>query len=142
MITLILRRQVYTEKQTIGKLYVDYHKALPPIYICDVLEDKYRGQKKEDKIWGQTAIPYGTYRLRNIFSKKMNYICPVLFDVPNFSGVMIHKGNTEADTLGCLLIGTFNGKQLAPGSSTKAFNSLMSIVGSIKGYYEIKIINE
>jgi hypothetical protein len=31
---------------------------------------------------------------------------PILLNVKGYSGIRIHKGNTEVDSLGCLLCGT------------------------------------
>ena len=112
-------KRIYTCKDyTIGHLYVDGS------YICDTLEDTDRmldssmslDQIAKIKVKGMTAIPTGRYKvLMNIVSPKyskskyyMN-ICkgrvPRLDNVPGYSGVLIHVGNTAADTEGCLLLG-------------------------------------
>ena len=68
------------------------------------------------KIPGKTCIPEGTYKitLYNQGKKTIEYanVYPemhrgmlLLNDVPGFSGVMIHVGNTDADTDGCILVG-------------------------------------
>ena len=112
-------KRIYTCKDyTIGHLYVDGS------YICDTLEDTDRmldssmtlDQIAKIKVKGMTAIPTGRYKvLMNIVSPKyskskyyMN-ICkgrvPRLDNVPGYSGVLMHVGNTAADTEGCLLLG-------------------------------------
>ena len=80
---------------TIGKMYVD------GVETCYTLEDVVR----EEKIYGETAIPAGRYRVLVTFSNRFQRDLPLLVDVPNFTGIRIHPLNTAADTHGCLLVG-------------------------------------
>lgn len=82
---------------TIGKLYIDNQ------YFCDTLEDTVR--KDGEKVYGQTAIPAGMYRVKKTFSPRFKKVLPEILEVPNFSGVRIHAGNTAKDTEGCVLLG-------------------------------------
>lgn len=94
---LTLKRNFKGPDYTIGKLYIDGH------YFCDTLEDTVRpaGQK----IAGKTAIPAGDYKVIKSYSPRFKKILPEILDVPGFSGVRIHAGNTAKDTDGCLLLG-------------------------------------
>jgi hypothetical protein len=67
------------------------------------LEDPERGFK----IKGDTAIPKGRYRVILSMSARFKKVLPLLLNVPGYSGVRIHGGNTKKDTLGCPLIGKF-----------------------------------
>ena len=96
----------YGPNYTIGKLYID------GIYFCDTLEDPNRDQNKngvfdnnEIKISGDTCIPVGTYNVVLTLSPKFKRMLPRLENVNNFTGVLIHAGNTKKDTEGCILIG-------------------------------------
>lgn len=80
---------------TIGKLYLDGQ------YLCDTLEDTVR----DKKIAGKTAIPTGTYNCEWTYSQRFKRVLPEVFNVPGFTGVRIHTGNTAADTEGCILVG-------------------------------------
>lgn len=104
---LKLNRIYKAETYTIGKLYVD------GVYFCDTLEDKVR----EDgvKVFGETAIPKGTYHIAITYSNRFKRDMPLLLNVPMFEGIRIHSGNTDKDTHGCILVGknTINGKVTA-----------------------------
>lgn len=84
---------------TIGRLFVDGK------YFCDTLEDRCRDLDKEEKVIRETAIPAGTYEVIVNVSAKFKRKLPLLLDVPYFSGIRIHRGNTDKDTSGCILVG-------------------------------------
>lgn len=96
---LILKRIALKETYTIGHLYVDGK------YFCDTCEDKVRDLTKENKVYGETAIPYGRYKICLCISPKFKRLLPKLLNVPHFEGVLIHRGNTAADSAGCILVG-------------------------------------
>ena len=115
---LVLKRIAARENYTRGRLYVN---GIP---FCDTLEDTDRGldqamplaELRAKKVPGKTAIPTGTYRITmNRKSPKFSKIdyyrgfcdgyMPRLLGVPGFEGVLIHCGNRENDTAGCLLVG-------------------------------------
>lgn len=97
MIKLLVKREFFTEKYTIGKLYVD------GVYFCDTLENTVRPEGI--KIPNETAIPYGKYKVIVNFSPKFKRLLPRLLEVPMFDGILIHRGNSVVDTSGCILIG-------------------------------------
>lgn len=90
-----LKRRYLGEVYTIGSLSIDGQ------YFCDTLEDVVR----QVKVYGETAIPYGRYNIILNVSPHFGRILPRLIDVPQFDGVLIHRGNTAEDTAGCILVG-------------------------------------
>ena len=54
---------------------------------------------------GRSAIPEGRYAVVITYSPKMKQWLPLLLNVPKFSGIRIHAGNTAKDTEGCILVG-------------------------------------
>ena len=97
--TLLLKRIALRDTYTIGKLYID------GVYQCDTVEDKVRNLDKEKKVYGETAIPYGTYKVSWTYSPKFKKYMTLLEDVPHFAGIRIHSGNTAKDSLGCIIVG-------------------------------------
>lgn len=103
---IILNRFQFSPKSCIGALNFGDFK-------CYTLEDTDRELKQTDpvdlikilKVPSQTCIPYGEYEVITNFSKRFKKIMPLLLEVPGFSGVRIHSGNTAEDTEGCLLLG-------------------------------------
>lgn len=91
-----VKRTFKGAEYTIGHLYIDGQ------YFCDTLEDTVR---TGIKIAGKTAIPAGIYKVKKTMSPRFKTILPEILNVPNFSGVRIHSGNTAKDTEGCLLLG-------------------------------------
>jgi len=97
---------------TISRVYINDR------FICHGLEDEFRPRK----VPGETRIPAGCYdlgvrdeggfhnRYRRVFSGIHQGMIEIL-SVPDFRYVLIHVGNFDRDTAGCLLLGRadFNG---------------------------------
>jgi hypothetical protein len=88
-------REPSTAAATLGILLID------GVFVCWTLEDVVR----EVKIPGETAIPAGRYAVRLSLSQRFQKLLPEILTVPNFKGIRIHAGNTQADTAGCVLVG-------------------------------------
>lgn len=115
---LELKRDTFTDKTTIGKLYLD------GLEFAHTLEDTDR--KLEDggvKVFGKTCIPRGTYDVIVDMSKRFNKLMPLLLRVPQFEGIRIHAGNYDKDTEGCILVGSTRGNDFI-GDSRITFESL------------------
>lgn len=137
---ITLNRIAKKAKYTIGKLYINNQ------YFCDTLEDTDRGltqsmteqQIKPKKVYGETAIPTGTYKVIISYSNKFKKQMPLLLNVPGFAGIRIHSGNTEKDSLGCILVG----KNKAVGKvleSRDTYSKLFSILQEANKKETIKI---
>lgn len=118
---LKLNRIFLGSSATIGELLVnDKH-------LCDTLEDRVRPEG--EKVYGKTAIPEGTYEVKLTYSPRFKKILPEILNVPNFSGIRIHTGNSSKDTEGCILVGTWDGeKEDWVGNSRIAFDELMALL--------------
>jgi hypothetical protein len=112
---LTVARKEFTEKSTIGDLLIDGE------FECFTLEDCVRPAK----IMGMTAIPAGTYEVVINFSGRFKRPLPLLLKVPDFEGVRIHPGNTDADTEGCILVGRMKQPDFI-GESRVAFEALFT----------------
>ena len=105
---ILVDRYLSTNEATLSRVYVDMS------FACMGLEDEARTVK----VPGETRIPAGRYKVRlrtfgphherylkdrrfRAFHIGMLEIC----GVPGFSDILIHVGNTEHDTAGCLLVG-------------------------------------
>ena len=105
---LQLKREIFTDESTIGTLTIDGK------FECYILEDKDRGinntltleQILKVKVYGKTCIPYGRYEVDWTMSARFKKMMPILLNVVGWSGIRIHSGNSEIDSLGCLLCGT------------------------------------
>lgn len=118
---LTLNRIFLGSSATIGELLInDKH-------LCDTIEDRVRPEG--EKVYGKTAIPEGTYEVKLTHSPRFKKILPEILNVPNFSGIRIHTGNSSKDTEGCILVGTWDGeKEDWVGSSKIAFDELMTLL--------------
>jgi len=79
------------------------------------------------KIYGETCIPRGIYEIIVDFSPKYNKEMPHILDVPGFDGIRIHAGNSDVDSLGCILVGSTVQKDFV-GNSIATFSSLMELL--------------
>jgi len=124
-----LVRQVFTDKSTIGSLYVN------DVFFCYTLEDKDRGLDQSQsvftiqakKLFGITAIPYGKYPLIVNKSPKFGRLLPRLQGIKGFDGVLIHRGNSAEHSHGCILVGYKKGTDCIM-ESTKAEADLITIL--------------
>lgn len=132
---LKVNRRWKKESYTIGELFVN------GVRLCNTLEDKDRGLNSsmpvgiinQKKIYGLTAIPTGTYKVvlsyspkfaKKTWGKKYGGLVPELLNVKGYSAIRLHPGNTDKDSLGCILIGENKevGKVI---NSTKCYYELM-----------------
>ena len=116
-----LRRIARKPTYTIGRLSIDGR------YFCDTVEDKDRDLNRngvfdgaEKKVYAQTAIPNGRYRVTMgvqspKFSQRAGYnwskpngrygMLPRLLNVPHFDGILIHAGSSARSSAGCIIVG-------------------------------------
>lgn len=142
---LLLRRIFLGKEYTVGRLWADGQ------YVCDTLEPVDRGldcgMKLEDimavkRERGVTAIPTGVYgvtlqvRSPRFGERKQYAFCggrlPRLVDVPGYEGVLLHIGNYQEDTQGCVLVG----RNLVRGqllSSAVTFRGLYGLLQAAVG---------
>ncbi len=99
---------------------------------CFLCEDVVR-PGKAPKIFGETAIPAGTYQVANTFSPRFGKYLPLLLNVPGYAGIRIHPGNTAADTEGCLLPGvSIKADQTGVDQSVIAFTALFAKIKAVE----------
>ena len=129
MSDFVLTRVELDKDFTIGELSIGGH------HIAWTVEDTVReipGEPVETwKVHGQTAIPVGRYKIERTWSPRFQVTMPLLLDVPGFTGVRIHAGNTAADTDGCILPGlerTENGVRM----SQLAYREILKWLDSIE----------
>lgn len=130
---ITLRRIAMKDTYTIGKLYID------GVYFCETVEDKDRGLDdsmeestiKSRKVYGETAIPLGTYKVEITYSPKFKKNLPLLYNVKGFEGIRIHSGNTAKDSLGCIIVGK-NKKVGMVLDSRSTMTKLMKILTNTK----------
>lgn len=82
------------------------------VFVCHTLEDEPRAVKVKE----ETAIPAGTYQVtfrhEGGFNERYQKAYPQMHkgmlwirSVPGFEYILIHQGNTDDDTAGCILVG-------------------------------------
>ena len=81
-------------------------------FLCYSLEDEYRSEK----VMHETRVPAGTYKIllrkeggfHGRYTKKYGDFHKGMLhvqDVPGFKWILIHTGNTDEHTSGCLIVG-------------------------------------
>lgn len=138
---ILVRRKYKKVDYTISNMYVDGE------WVCNVLEDTDRGlddgmelwKIKNKKIPTRTAVPTGRYEIdmstisprfsqKTFYKQSCNGKVPRIKNVKGFDGVLIHCGNDETHTEGCLLVGknTQVGKVTESQETFKKIYALMS----------------
>jgi len=97
------------EDSTSGLLFLEQNNKLD--FLCYTLEDEHR----DNKVRGETRVPQGTYQIKlrqeggfhEKYKKRFSFHKGMLHvvNVPNFEYILIHTGNTDEHTAGCLLVG-------------------------------------
>lgn len=93
------------------------------------LEDPIR----EKKLYGDTCIPFGKYKVKNTESSKFKRVMPLIYNTgalvvlaangDSWSGIRIHGGNTHKDTLGCPIIAKTQGINKPRRFGNEVFNN-------------------
>ena len=128
------------EDSTSGLLFREDSKGLE--FLCYTLEDEYR----KEKVYSETRIPAGKYNLtlREVgsfhgrYKKRFPDIHKGMLwvrNVPNFEYILIHCGNTDNHTAGCLLLGDSQQSNIISkdgfiGSSTQAYKRVYPIIAN------------
>lgn len=127
-----------TKDSTVSSLYANGN------FLSFVIEDGHRDIKE----WGKTRIPGGKYnvikrrygRFYERYKSQMGHDFVLeLENVPNFTAILIHSGNTIKDTNGCLLPNEYYTKRdgnWVGSSSRSAYKKLYDIA---KDYNKIQI---
>jgi len=98
------------EDSTSGLLFLEDEFGLN--FLCYTLEDERRALK----VKGETRVPQGTYEIKlrteggfhERYKKRFGALHKGMLhviNVPNFEYILIHTGNTDEHTAGCLLVG-------------------------------------
>ena len=96
-INLLIIRDEFTDKSTIGKLYLDGEM------FCYTLELPYLDNQRSI-----SCIPAGQYKVRLRTAKESSsrdYLHLLVQDVTGRSYILVHIGNIARDTRGCILVG-------------------------------------
>jgi len=112
-------------------------------FECYTLEDQYQAVK----VMHETCIPEGTYQIKfrkvggfhtkySARYKNAHYGMLELQDVPNFKYILIHSGNTDEHTSGCILTGNTQqdldlGKDGMIGQSRNAYERMYRKVSAV-----------
>jgi len=97
MINLLLIRDTFSKKSTIGELFLNGER------ICDTLENPWIDNQRN-----VSCIPEGVYPVRLRLpreSASRDYLHLLVQEVPNRDWILFHRGNTAKDTSGCILVG-------------------------------------
>ena len=100
-VNLLIIRDTFTEKSTIGKLFINGES------FCDTLENPWLDNQRNI-----SCIPQGGYKVRLRLARESatrDYLHLLVQDVPNRDWILFHRGNTSKDTSGCILVG--NGRE-------------------------------
>ena len=109
MINLLLIRDTFSEKSTIGELFLNGER------MCDTLENPWQDNQRNI-----SCIPEGVYPVRLRLpreSASRDYLHLLVQEVPNRDWILFHRGNTAKDTSGCILVGLGSQQDFVSNSS-------------------------
>lgn len=111
---LLLKRTQYEKTCTKGELYVDGKLFDYTLEDVDrgLLQSMPLNELQERKIYGETAIPKGRYKVVVDYSNKFKKMMLHILNVPAYLGIRIHGGVNVSQTYGCPLIKKENSEKL------------------------------
>tara|TARA_R100000808_G_C2136541_1_gene144827 strand:+ start:933 stop:1307 length:375 start_codon:yes stop_codon:yes gene_type:complete len=113
-----------TDASTMGKLFLNGEE------FCDTLELAWKDNQRSI-----SCIPAGEYKVRLRLPRESatrDYIHLLVQDVPNRSYILVHIGNTTADTKGCILVGQSRQQDFV-GNSTLAMELIIKEIIHLGG---------
>ena len=127
--------KLHLQRTERGDCYTMGRLAIDGVAFCDTLEPTDRHleaatMRPEQKVFGQTAIPTGTYPVVLTYSPRFKCTLPLLKNVPHFEGIRIHTGNSATDTAGCILVG----RQATPGRLTDSRQTLRQLMKTLTNH--------
>ena len=127
-------RDSFGDTFTEGKWFTD------GVFECYTVEDTDR-KMEEDltvKVNGKTAIPRGRYEVVLSMSNRFKKVLPEILNVPGFTGIRVHSGNSSIDTEGCIILGSVNTKSDDDwvGGSKDALTKVMAKLEAAKNNNE------
>lgn len=130
--TIKLKRTHHLPNATLGTLTIDGIKT-DPIYTLENPDRSIDTDGDGDKdviVHKDSRIPAGTYTCRPYSGNKYKDVYEIM-NVPNRSAILIHWGNFERDTLGCVLIGNRFTLKPEPAvlDSKQCFARFRSLIG-------------
>lgn len=90
---------------------------------------------KKRKVYGETAIPSGTYKVILSYSPKFKRILPEILDVKGFTGIRLHNGSEVSNSLGCPLLG----RKYKDGFLTDSKKTTNSLIQKLKDQKDITL---
>jgi hypothetical protein len=120
-------KRIHIERDyTVGEISID--NARMGFTLEDAVREKPGQPVDRWKIPGKTAIPAGEYAIQISESARFKRYLPLLINVPGFTGVRIHPGNSSGDTEGCILVGTTWGGGDWITGSRPAFAGIFALI--------------
>lgn len=149
MLKLKLYRKENNNSYCHGRLYISSddgitdemsENALGECFICDTLEPPVRPAGV--RIKGKTAVPAGVYRVIVNRSPRFGRLLPLLVGVPGMVGIRIHRGNTAADTAGCILPGFYVGRGRLNNSTPREVDITTLLLDNASQGAQIEIVDD
>lgn len=154
---LLLVRKWFTNRSTVGEFFFSDNMIQRAAYI---LEDEAR--PNDVKIPHYTCIPAGDYMLKLSMSNRFKRVLPLIYNVSMgevdgvkmwnyiqhgkhvWTGVRMHKGNSDADTDACQLPGltrTLDHVWNSENAFDPMFDKIFSLIGT-NGVLRYRIIHD
>lgn len=127
---IVVQRFFSNQEETLG------HFNLYKKHLCFTLEDQFQVKK----VYAETRIPAGLYPLiledSPKFTPRYGHLMLTVAEVPEFTGIRIHKGIKDTHTAGCLLVGTYpvihpGTKRATLAYSQEAYDAMYYLVSPI-----------